>query len=125
MGWISNPNATNVKGTIAFGGMFNLWHVDGHHWHSSMGGGFIPQSAWAWFEKDDNLVEIIWTSKIAYAKPFKITWGVLNWTSKFNKCNWTKKMDAISKYHGSNLFMDGMFVYLNYFFLLTLFTFIN
>jgi hypothetical protein len=78
MGWISNPNATNVKGTIAFRGMFNLWHVVRHHWHSSIGGGFIPQSAWEWFEKDDNLVETIWTSIIVYAKPFKVAWGVQN-----------------------------------------------
>jgi hypothetical protein len=37
--------------------------------------GFISQSAWACFEKDDNLVEAIRTSKIAYAKPLKVAWG--------------------------------------------------
>jgi Zn-dependent M28 family amino/carboxypeptidase len=29
--------------------------------------GFIPQSAWACFEKDENLVEIIQISKVTYA----------------------------------------------------------
>jgi hypothetical protein len=39
------------------------------------GVGFIPQSAWMLLEKNDNLVEIIWTSRIVYAKPFKVAWG--------------------------------------------------
>jgi hypothetical protein len=37
--------------------------------------GFIPQSAWARLEKDENLVETIRASKIAYAKPLKVAWG--------------------------------------------------
>jgi hypothetical protein len=61
--------------------------------------GFIPQSAWAHLEKDENLVEIVWASKVAYAKPLKVAWGIWNWTLESNKCNQTKKMDAISKYH--------------------------
>ncbi len=51
------------------------------------GVGFIPQSAWARLEKDENLVEAIQASKIAYAKPLKVAWGVWHWTLKFNKCN--------------------------------------
>ncbi len=90
MGWTSNPSATNAKGTTTFGGMFNIWHVVGHHWHSSMGGGFIPQSACAWLEKDDNLFEIIWMSIITCAKPFKVAQGVLNCTLESSKCNRTK-----------------------------------
>ncbi len=39
------------------------------------GVGFIPQSAWAHFEKDENLVEAIQASKLAYAKPLKVAWG--------------------------------------------------
>jgi hypothetical protein len=34
--------------------------------------GFIPQSAWVHFEKDENLVETIQASIITYAKPLKI-----------------------------------------------------
>ncbi len=48
------------------------------------GVGFIPQNAWACFEKDENLVE---TSIVAYAKPLKVAWGIQNWTLEFNKCN--------------------------------------
>jgi len=44
------------------------------------GVGFIPQNAWACFEKDGNLVETIRASRVAYAKPLKIAWGVRNWT---------------------------------------------
>jgi hypothetical protein len=66
---------------------------------STWGLGFIPQSAWACFEKDENLVETIWASRIAYAKPLKVAWGIRNWTLEFNKRNQTKEMDAISKYH--------------------------
>ncbi len=51
------------------------------------GFGFIPQSAWARLEKDKNLVETIWTSRIAYVKPLKIAWGAWNQTLEFNKCN--------------------------------------
>jgi hypothetical protein len=64
-----------------------------------MGVGFIPQSAWARLEKDKNLVETIWASIIAYAKPLKVAWGAQNWTLEFNKHNRVKEMDAISKYH--------------------------
>jgi hypothetical protein len=42
---------------------------------STWGVGFISQSAWACFEKDDNLVEVMRASKIAYAKPLKVAWG--------------------------------------------------
>jgi hypothetical protein len=49
------------------------------------GVGFISQSAWARLEKDDNLVETIRASKIAYAKPLKLAWGAQNWTLESNK----------------------------------------
>jgi hypothetical protein len=48
------------------------------------GVGFIPQSAWACFENDENLVE---TSIVAYAKPLKVAWGIQNWTLESNKRN--------------------------------------
>jgi hypothetical protein len=40
--------------------------------------GFIPQSAWVRLENDENLVEIIQTSKVTYARPFKVAWGGRN-----------------------------------------------
>jgi hypothetical protein len=46
--------------------------------------GFIPQSAWAHLEMDENLVE---ASRVAYAKPLKVAWGVRHWTLKSNKRN--------------------------------------
>jgi len=57
---------------MTFIGMFSLQDLVGHHWDSSMGVGFIPQSAWAHLEKDKNFVEIIWASKVTYAKPLKV-----------------------------------------------------
>jgi len=51
------------------------------------GVGFIPQSAWARLEKDNNLVETIRASRVAYAKPLKVAWGAQNWTLESNKCN--------------------------------------
>jgi hypothetical protein len=66
-----------------------------------MGVGFIPQNAWALLEKDGKLVETIWASRVAYAKPLKLAWGVQNWTFESNKRNRVKEMDAISKYHNS------------------------
>ncbi len=67
------------------------------------GVGFIPQSAWARLEKDKNLVETIWASKVAYAKPLKVAWGTWNWTLESNKRNRVKEMDVISKYHNSEI----------------------
>jgi hypothetical protein len=49
--------------------------------------GFVPQSAWVHLEKDENLVETIRASKVTYAKPLKVVWGVQNWTLESNKCN--------------------------------------
>jgi hypothetical protein len=63
------------------------------------GVGFIPQSAWAHIEKDENLVETIRANKITYAKPLKVAWGIWNWTLESNKHNRVKEMDTISKYH--------------------------
>jgi hypothetical protein len=67
------------------------------------GVGFIPQSAWARLEKDENLVKTIRASRIAYAKPLKLAWGAWNWTLESNKHNQVKEMDAISKYHDSEI----------------------
>ncbi len=67
------------------------------------GVGFIPQNACARLEKDKNLVETIWASRIAYAKPLKLAWGTRNWTLESNKRNRIKEMDAISKYHNSKI----------------------
>ncbi len=67
------------------------------------GVGFIPQSAWACLEKDENVVEIIRASRVAYAKPLKVAQGVQNWTLESNKHNQTKEIDAISKYHNSEI----------------------
>jgi hypothetical protein len=49
------------------------------------GVGFIPQSAWVHLEKDENLVETIWASKITYAKLLKVAWSVRHLTLKSNK----------------------------------------
>jgi hypothetical protein len=51
------------------------------------GVGFIPQSAWVHLEKDENLVDAIWASKVAYAKLLKVAWGAWHWTLKSNKHN--------------------------------------
>jgi hypothetical protein len=67
------------------------------------GAGFIPQSAWACLKKDKNLVETIRASRVAYAKPLKLAWGARNWTLESNKHNRVKELDAISKYHDSEI----------------------
>jgi hypothetical protein len=73
--------------------------------------GFIPQSAWAHLEKDENLVEIIRASRVAYAKPLKVARGVWNWTLESNKCNQVKEMDAISSITILKSFMGDIFPY--------------
>ncbi len=83
---------------MAFVGMFSLRYLVGHHWDSNMGGGVHPTKCMG-TPQDENLVEIVWASKVVYAKPLKVAWGIWNWTLDSNKCNQTKEMDAISKYH--------------------------
>jgi hypothetical protein len=51
------------------------------------GMGFIPQNAWAHFEKDEDLVETNRASRVVYAKLLKVAWGVRDWTLESNKCN--------------------------------------
>jgi len=86
------------------------------------GVGFIPQSAWAHLEKDDNHVETIWASRVVYAKPLKLAWGAWNWTLESNKRNQVKEMDAISKYHDSKI-IHGRYISILFFFLKPLFAF--
>jgi hypothetical protein len=88
------------------------------------GVGFIPQSAWTQLEKDYNLVEAIWINIVAYVKPFKVAWvleiGHWNPLSVIEQKKWVQYQSIIIQ----KSFMDGMFVYLN-FFLLTLFAYFN
>ncbi len=74
------------------------------------GVGFIPQSAWVHLEKDDNLVEAIWESIVAYAKLFKVAWGNQNWTLESNKHKWAKEMDVISNYHNFKI-INGQYMF--------------
>jgi hypothetical protein len=78
------------------------------------GVGFIPQSAWVHLEKDKNLIEIIWASKVVYAKHLKVAWGAQNWTLEPNKQNRVKKMDAISKYHNFEI-IHGRYISILFF----------
>jgi hypothetical protein len=82
-----------------------------------MGDGFIPQSAWVWLEKYDNLVEAIWASKIAYAKPLKVAWvfGIAH--QDLVSVTKQKKWMQYQSITIQKLFMDGMFTCLNYFFI--------
>jgi hypothetical protein len=73
------------------------------------GVGFIPQSAWVCLEKDENLLETIRASGIAYIRPLKVRWGARNWTLESNKCNQINEMDAISKYHDSKI-IHGQYI---------------
>jgi hypothetical protein len=42
------------------------------------GVGVVPQNAWTQLEKGDNLIQVIQTSKMSYAKAFKIAWDAWN-----------------------------------------------
>jgi hypothetical protein len=81
------------------------------------GVGFIPQNAWAHLEKDENLVEAIQTSKLAYVKPLKVAWGTWHWTLESNKRNQAKEMDVISKYHNFKIIHGRYISYLYILFL--------
>jgi len=76
------------------------------------GVGFISQSAWARFEKDENLVETIRASRVAYAKPLKVAWGVRNSTLESNNATESKKWMQYPSITISKSFMGGIFPYL-------------
>jgi hypothetical protein len=63
---------------VTFVGTFNFQDLVGHPWDFGWGLGFIPQNAWARFEKDKNHVEIIRANRVAYANPLKVAWGARN-----------------------------------------------
>jgi hypothetical protein len=73
------------------------------------------------FEKNGNLVEAIQASRVAYAKLLKVAWGTQHWTLESNKCNQTKEMDVLSKYHDSEIIHGQYSSILIYFYLFTLF----
>jgi hypothetical protein len=76
------------------------------------GVGFIPQSAWAHLEKDENLVEAIRANRLAYVKPLKVALGAWHWTLKSNKHNLAKEINVISKYHDSKIIHGWYISYL-------------
>jgi hypothetical protein len=84
------------------------------------GVGFIPQNAWVRLEKDENLVEAIWASRVAYVELLKVAWGVWTWTLESNNWNQTKEMDVITKYHDFEI-IHGWYISMFIFFLFTLF----
>jgi hypothetical protein len=76
------------------------------------GVGFIPQSAWMCFEKDENLIATI-QAKLH---------GVLDIGHlESNKHNQTKEMDVISKYHDFEIIQWRYFSIFLFYFILTLF----
>jgi hypothetical protein len=83
--------------------------------------GFIPQSAWAHLEKDENLVEAIWASRIAYAKPLKVAWGARHWTLEPISATEPNKWMQYPSITILKLFMVHIFPYLYYINLFTLF----
>jgi hypothetical protein len=76
------------------------------------GVGFIPQSAWAHLEKDENLVEAIRANRLAYVKPLKVALGAWHWTLESNKRNLAKEINVISKYHDSKIIHGWYISYL-------------
>jgi hypothetical protein len=65
--------------------------------------GFILYNALSWIEKDDDLAEIIWMSKVGYANPFKLAWDAWNWNLESTKGKREKEMQAMCKYHESKM----------------------
>jgi hypothetical protein len=61
--------------------------------------GFILCNSFSQIEKDDDLVETILVSEVAYTSFFKLTWDAWNWNSKFTNSKEKKEMQAMCKYH--------------------------
>jgi hypothetical protein len=126
MGWTSNLSTTNVKGLAAFVGMFNFWNVVGHHWHFGMGVEVHPtkcmgmtwerwQPCWCNLNKHSCLCKTFQSCK------GRLELDIKNSVSVIEQKKWMQYQNITIQ----KLFMDGMYAYLNYFFLLTLFTSFN
>jgi hypothetical protein len=66
----------------------------------------------AGLEKDENLVETIWVSKIAYAKHLKVAWGARNWTLEPINATKSKKWMQYPSITIPKSFMGNIFPYL-------------
>ncbi len=57
---------------------------------NAWGVGSVPQDATSWMEKDEDLQEMIQSTRRVYAWRMKMAWDVKNWDQKSNKTSQTK-----------------------------------
>jgi hypothetical protein len=68
-------NKTNIDAHIVKSRLFQVIHSIGH---SNMGRGVHPPHVMTKLKRDENLADIIWISKVSYAKGLKDVWNNQN-----------------------------------------------
>jgi hypothetical protein len=61
------------------------------------GMGNVLRNATSRMEKDENLQEMIWSTRFTYAWWLKMAWDVKNWDRKSIKANWTNELTNVLK----------------------------
>jgi hypothetical protein len=73
------------------------------------GVGFIPHNTFSRIEKDNDLVKIIWESRVGYSKLLNLAHDTCNWNFESIKFNLKKKCKPCSSTMNWKWFMAGKF----------------
>jgi len=61
------------------------------------------QDATSQMKKDENLQEMIQSTRSTYAKQLKMAWDVKNWDQKSIKAIWTQELTYVLDFHKSKM----------------------
>jgi hypothetical protein len=70
---------------------------------NAWGMGSVFQNATSRMEKDEDLQEIIRSTRCVYPRRSKMAWDVKHWDRKSNKVNWTKHLIDVLYFHESRM----------------------
>ncbi len=70
---------------------------------NAWGMGSVLQDATSWMEKDEDLQEMIRSTRFTYAHRLKIAWDVKNWDQKSTKASWTQELTNVLDFHESKM----------------------
>jgi L-rhamnose isomerase len=70
---------------------------------NAWGMGSMPQDATSLMEKDEDLQEMIRSTRCVYAQQLRMTWDVKNWDRESSKASRTKLWIDILNFHESRM----------------------
>jgi len=70
---------------------------------NALGVGSVAREATSRMEKDEDLQEMIRSTRCVYARQLKTTWDVKNWDQESSKTSWTKQLADVLDFHESRM----------------------